>query len=143
MEPRGPRVKDSQLLLEYKPTLYRGPQNLPLGAQADDGFQGGPGPYSYEAGGPINIRPFWKEPRNLLLHNMYIASEVQLGDRSKIQANVIGNGAVIAFILAVCGENGAKAYALTQAGIWALWCFDFPFVRDSLTSPELREAIFL
>jgi hypothetical protein len=138
----GPRIKDEQMILEYKPTLYRGPQNLPLGATGDDGFKGGPGPYSYEAGGPINLRPFWKEPRNLLLHNMYIASEIQLGDRSKIQANVLGNAAMLAFLLAVCGEKGVHTYAFLQAGAWTAWCLDLPILRDALTSPELREAVF-
>jgi hypothetical protein len=105
-------------------------------------LNGGPGPYSYESGGPLNLRPFWKEPRNLLLHNLYLASEVPLVDSSKLQANVLGVGAVGAAVMAFGGEDALMCYGAILAGAWVLWAIDIPHgLRECLTSPELREAM--
>lgn len=127
--------RDKQELLEYRPSLYTGPDS-------SRGFEGGPGPYSHEVGGPLNLRPFWVEPRNLLPHNMYLASEIQLADRSKIQANVVGAAAIGTLALSIGGENMLKGYIGALSLAWVLWLIDCPHgLAESLTSPELREAL--
>lgn len=129
-------------LVHYQPTVYPSFSDHHDVSVGNSGFNGGPGPFSYEPGGPLNLRPFWIEPRNLLPHNMYVASEIQLTDKSKLQANVLGVGAVGATVLAVGGETGLHLMLGALAGSWVLWTVDFPHgVRRMLTSPELVESI--
>jgi len=124
----------------YQPSRYLGP----YGGDDDTRWfgKGGPGPHSWEGGGVVNLRPFWVEPRALMLHNIYLASETPLVDRSKINANVIGAGAVLSLAFAVGGEKAVAGVIAAWGGLWVLWVLDIPSgLRDMLTQPELREVL--
>src|SRR5678815_1876988 len=89
-----------------------------------------------------NYRPFWKEPVNLLPHNLYAASRLGVSDARYLQANWIGATGVL--MSSAYFENGLKIALGTCALAWALWLLDFPSgARNVLTSQELSDPMRL
>lgn len=99
---------------------------------------------SKEKGAPINVHPFWVCPRDLLFHNMYLASQMSLVDNTPLQANALANAgiAVIASQFELGGINGALLWVGFNYALWMAW-LGIPQFREALTAPELRDGLLL
>jgi hypothetical protein len=98
---------------------------------------------SKEKGAPINIRPFYVCPRELLLHNIFLASQIQLVDAGQLTTNVLAHAGIMLMSsqVKVGNLNGVLAWTGFNLGVWALWAFGPHTVRKALTAPELRDAM--
>ena len=98
---------------------------------------------SNEKGAPINIRPFWVCPRELLLHNLFLGSQVHLVDGGMLTTNVLAHAGIMlmASQVSVGGVNGALAWTTFNVALWGLWAYGGHDVRKALTAPELRDAL--
>lgn len=98
---------------------------------------------SKEQGAPINIRPFWICPRGLLVHNMVIASQIQLVDPTPLQTNMLANAGLLLMLSQTRFKNfnGALIYMGAQLGLWGLWAYGPHSLQKFLTAPELRDAM--
>lgn len=99
---------------------------------------------SKEKGAPINLHPFWVCPRDLLFHNMYLASQMSLVSETPLQANALGNAgiAIMASQFDIGGVNGTVAWVGLNMGAWLLW-LAVPQLRTMLTAPELKDGLLL
>lgn len=92
-----------------------------------------------EKGGPINIRPFWRCPRELLLHNIYVSSQIDLVDPNMLYTNFLGTLGL--FIMSFqLPDKGPFIYMGVQLAAWLGWLY-IPSLRGPLTTPELLDAV--
>jgi hypothetical protein len=98
---------------------------------------------SKEKGAPINVRPFWVCPKELLLHNMVLASQINVVDARMLTTNAMTHAGitVMAGQFSVQGVNGAALWLGFNLGMWLLWLNGPHSVRKMLTSPELMDAV--
>lgn len=123
------------------PTYVYEARNVVSTYQRSEGNRTKP-PSSKEKGAPINIRPFWVCPRELLLHNIFIGSQIHVADGRMLTTNVMANAGItlMAGQFSVKGVNGAIIWLGLNAGLWALVTLA-PTTFSSLVAPELRDAM--
>jgi hypothetical protein len=87
--------------------------------------------------GHVNVHPFWVCPRNLLWHNIFIASQSRLVTTDTLWANILGNMATLALSLHF---DKLSLYFGLQLSAWAAWVL-LPASRTYLTAPELLDVV--
>jgi len=83
----------------------------------------------------ILTRTFWECPRNILPHNIYLASQLETSPSAALATNSFGLMGSLVIALGIGGYNALEFYMGSLAFLWFAWLF-IPSLKPYLVAPE-------